>query len=263
MRNNEGTVQVMDITPEMAKKWLKKNTCNRPLRWKWVLFLAEQQSNGRWKVNGDAIRFSHDGRLIDGQHRLYAIIESGVTIRSYVITGLDFEVFDTVDGGSKRTGGDILSILGEKNATTLAGALMYLKKYLSGSMTISTSMSPVEMEELLNENPDIRDSVKHCVKYRTKMFSTSLMSALHYVFSYYDQEEADRFAEKLSTGVGLESGDPVYVLRERLMQNLISKSKLPGGVVGALMIRAWNATRDGKKVKFVQWKNGQKFPLAR
>jgi len=61
--------EVMTITPEIAIKMLSKNTSNRPLNQKHIAFLVRDIKAGRWKLNGDAIRFGENA-LLDGQHRL-------------------------------------------------------------------------------------------------------------------------------------------------------------------------------------------------
>jgi hypothetical protein len=68
----------MMVTPELAKQWLEANTHNRPLSEELVIAYMVDMLDGRWQYNGDAIRFDHTGRLIDGQHRLHACIEAGV-----------------------------------------------------------------------------------------------------------------------------------------------------------------------------------------
>ena len=45
--------------------------------------------SGNGQTSGLSIQFDWDGRMIDGQHRCEAGIESGVTIRMLVVKGLD------------------------------------------------------------------------------------------------------------------------------------------------------------------------------
>jgi len=57
------------ITPEIAAAMLETNTMNRPLSMPHVRKLSDALLRGEWVVNGDAIRISSNGFLIDGQHR--------------------------------------------------------------------------------------------------------------------------------------------------------------------------------------------------
>lgn len=67
-------VQEEIITPETAKSWLLKNVHNRPLRDGLVTTYATDMANEQWQSNGESIKFSSEGELLDGQHRLAAVI---------------------------------------------------------------------------------------------------------------------------------------------------------------------------------------------
>lgn len=89
--------ELMKITPEIARQYLERNTANyRALSNVKVKSYAEDMRNGRWETNGEAIVFSKDGTLKNGQHRLHAIIESGATIELLVVTGVsdDATIYD-------------------------------------------------------------------------------------------------------------------------------------------------------------------------
>jgi hypothetical protein len=73
-------VEWMTVTPDQALKWLEDtNTNNRSVRDIHVQRLASDMKNGKWRgFNGEAIRFDSLGRLVDGQHRLWACTVAGV-----------------------------------------------------------------------------------------------------------------------------------------------------------------------------------------
>lgn len=68
------------ITPGFAKQLLELNPTNRPLSDHTVQRYARDMRGGRWQPNGQGIILTADGKLLDGQHRLAAIISSGETI---------------------------------------------------------------------------------------------------------------------------------------------------------------------------------------
>jgi predicted nucleic acid-binding Zn ribbon protein len=72
---------IVYVTPEMAERWLGHNKVNRNLRNRRVDQFARDMRSGRWQLTGEAIKFGKSGNLIDGQHRLWAVIESGCTSR--------------------------------------------------------------------------------------------------------------------------------------------------------------------------------------
>ena len=66
------TAKVETITPDIAKTMLGENVNNRRISHDNVNMFAREMRNGEWRFNGEAIKFSKDGRLLDGQHRLLA-----------------------------------------------------------------------------------------------------------------------------------------------------------------------------------------------
>jgi len=113
---------LVKITPAIAKKMLKQNTNNRKVSKQRVRFYAEEMQEGRWKTNGDSVRFS-GSRIIDGQHRLLAIVKSGKCIKIMVTTGLKSDVFSTIDRGFIRSVGQILQMSGETQSNNLGAAI--------------------------------------------------------------------------------------------------------------------------------------------
>lgn len=109
------------VTPELAEAWLKLNRGNRPVQARRVRMYADDITSGNWKLTHQGIAFSEDGTLIDGQHRLRAVILAGVPVEMLVTRGCDSGSFVYLDGGAPRKAGDHLNVLSIKNATTVAG----------------------------------------------------------------------------------------------------------------------------------------------
>ena len=91
--------RIETITPEKASGYLKKNKNNRAVSAPLVSRMAREMREGLWAENGETIVFNGDGRLLDGQHRLMAVVESGETIRSLVVTRVPATAFQTIDTG--------------------------------------------------------------------------------------------------------------------------------------------------------------------
>lgn len=99
------------ITPEVAKTYLGMNEGNRKLRKTVVLAYAADMKSGNWNDSPDImnpIMISREGRLLDGQHRLAAVVNSGVSVVMYVAHDCDDAVFKYLDAGLKRSAGDQL-----------------------------------------------------------------------------------------------------------------------------------------------------------
>ena len=74
------------ITPERASEWLAANTTNRPVSKAVVRSFAQAMRRGEWMVTHQGIAFDTQGVLVDGQHRLAAIIEADRPVELTVFT---------------------------------------------------------------------------------------------------------------------------------------------------------------------------------
>lgn len=103
-------IKVQVVTPAMAQAWLDEfNIGNRHLTPARVTALAKDMSAGRFQLSHQGIAFSVD-RLIDGQHRLAAIVKSGVPQTLLVVRGVNPSTYMVVDQGAKKSSGDIFGV---------------------------------------------------------------------------------------------------------------------------------------------------------
>lgn len=111
---NKPTFTVVDITPEMAKAFLEKNHPNqRTINKTHVRSLVADMRSGAWVTNGDSIRFDEEGYLIDGQKRLTAAVEAGITLKdTMIVHNLPAESFKTIDQGQSRNTRQVLNMSG-------------------------------------------------------------------------------------------------------------------------------------------------------
>jgi hypothetical protein len=129
-------MNVVKITPRMAELWLKHNHVNRNLDIKRVKRYAREMVAGRWLLNpGAVISFSTTGALIDGQHRLSAIVEAKVPISMYVATNVEGEVQVVMDKGRPRKVSDNLHMfhgVDRKYASKVSTMSRYILAYELG-----------------------------------------------------------------------------------------------------------------------------------
>ena len=121
------------ITPQVAKALLDKNTNNRTITKSHLAMLKSEILDGNWQYNGQPIIIGQTGRLLDGQHRLTAVIETGIPIETAVVRGVDEEAFVTMDTGKVRGGSDVLSIAGSKHGTHIASAIRKIEERFGGT----------------------------------------------------------------------------------------------------------------------------------
>tara|TARA_R100000655_G_C2969290_1_gene190088 strand:- start:47 stop:1192 length:1146 start_codon:yes stop_codon:yes gene_type:complete len=124
------------ITPEKANQYLKKTLhFNREVGNGIVNRYSRLMKEGRWRLNADAIAFDWQGRLINGQHRLRAIIKSQTIQPFYVARGMDIDSAAILDQGKGRSQTDRIGMKqGEQlNKCGLRVAKMLLTNWSLGS----------------------------------------------------------------------------------------------------------------------------------
>lgn len=272
-RSPEATHNIVRLTPELAEKWLSKNKHNRNIRRQKVTEFVRDMEAGRWVFNGDAIRFSESGALLDGQHRCLAVVESGVTISVLVVWNLPDAAQDTMDVGARRTMSDQLNLAGEKHATSLAAVLRKVASWDHGDGW-SRNYTPTfsEMRLYYDEHPEIDYAVEIALKARVLPCAPSTIAALYHVCASKDRAAAELFfGEQLIAGIGLSRTDPAYALRVKLRAGEVRERDGDGETrrrfreddIIRYVLLAWNLFREGRRVQKLQAPKGGwngKFP---
>lgn len=105
------TTEEVRITPKLAAEWLRTNQGNRKIRKMTVDAYARDMRAGKWKVTHQGIAFDERGHLLDGQHRLAAVILADTPVTMLVVRGVARENLQVVDAGVHRTAADNGKIL--------------------------------------------------------------------------------------------------------------------------------------------------------
>lgn len=123
---------VAQITPELAKHLLATtNHDNRPLKPAHVKMLSTALKNDEWMLNGETIAFSKSGRLLDGQHRLTACVNTGKAFQTVIIKGIEDEAaFGKIDTGKPRSVTDLMSLQGLPKAPLFSAIAKQHKAWL-------------------------------------------------------------------------------------------------------------------------------------
>lgn len=261
-RDGKLQIKIETWTPAKARKQLELNRDNRPLSDNWVLRLAAAMESGEFLCNGETIKIATDGTLKDGQHRLHAIVASGVTVRILTVRNLPLDCFDTIDQGKRRQGGDLLARRGEKNANLLSAGCTWVWKYLHGQMSsngIGSRPRTTQIPSILDAHPGLRDSVPFA-REAGALLAGGITCSAHYLFSKSDQERSNRFFDQLCSGEGLTKTKGVYQFRERMIQNKGATAKLGPAYIYAMLIKAFNVDLLDDKVKCLKWGAAEEFP---
>ncbi len=263
----EGVVyELVHVTPELADRWLDVNVGNRNLRKEVVDKLARDLKNGRFLENGDAVRFAANGDLIDGQHRLHAMVESQTPAWLLVVSGLPATARDTVDDGAKRTMADRFTFHGEPLPATLAATVRKAILWEQGHRQHSGRFQPSALEsfQFLSDNPDLRDAARAADHYRrAKLLPTSTIGLTWWLLNRIDTDKCGEFFDRLGDGAMLPKGHPVLTLRNRLADINSRPGRTPERHVTALVIKAWNYFRAGKTLTALRFAENENFPTPK
>lgn len=251
----------MKITPKVATQLLDKHEAiaqargggelNRNVNDSLVAKYANDMLSGKWHLNGETIKIAKTGRVLDGQHRLWAAAHNGASFETMVVTGLDEESFYTIDIGRSRRPSDFLTVDGVPYAAIVAASARLIIGYRKKDLKKLHQLSIPDVLNFAKSHPRIADSASQ-VHNMNKIVSASVACAWHFLFSEVHREQADKFITDLRDGVGLNSGDAVLVLRERLIDNRAAKTKLTSRDIFVLGLRTWNDRRDGKTRKILK-----------
>ena len=256
-------LEVKTITPELAKKYLEKNKINRRLSESDVLTYSKDMLRGQWILTPQGISIDSDGMLLDGQHRLNAVIKANIPIDMYVFENVDNNAFKVFDTGKKRSASDVLYISGIKNANNISAGL---KKYialknktntLKGGMML-TRVSNIDVLDEYNKSPELFQEL-HSIVYKCYLKLRIISASDIFAYVYYlikekkhTKELVQSFFTQLHYNDNVEN-NTINILRDKLLNSLLSSIKITGKMKHVLIVKTWNAFVDGKEYKRLQY----------
>lgn len=267
--------EVRMITPEDAKALIDRagnEKRNRPKRLAHVAKFIGIIERGEWVLNGEPIILDKEGHLLDGQHRLSAIIETGKGVPMLVVlNGVPWkDVMKTVDAGRNRSIADVLSLSGFSNTNALAGAIKWCyPPLMRGHSPTHQSLVSLTADQALGflrgkgrELPTwVTRILPHADALKTINISPSMICGLSFLFRQADSVMADKFIDLVAIGPGTGQKDhPIHLLRNRLMAQSRS-SKLTRSCTSAFLVIAWNHLVEGIRGPMIyRWREGEDFP---
>lgn len=204
--------QWMNVTPETASRWLKNNFRNRPVSDGVVAAYAADMAQGVWMPTHQGIAFNDRDELIDGQHRLMAVVKSRKTVRMMVTFGLKSKIegsamttMDCVDRGRTRSVADQLKIQhGYKNGTQIAQVASALAGFCHESIRRPSVDATLKIYELFKVEMD------YVIANRSKLPGLRSAGVLAgFVFALAAQPEAIAKRSVATMFVSLVWGDDV------------------------------------------------------
>lgn len=279
--------EVMEITPTIARQWIQngfpstKNFIqNRPVSIRDVDRLAGMMRSGDWACNGESIKLNDREQVWDGQHRLLAVVQSGVTIWSHVGFHIPESALPTCDRDNPRTVAHVLHMMGVKRANSVGSTLSKIyrhEKHYAGLFTNEIAwgngrifgIEPFMVPEFMSARPEIIDATLYAnaKKSLTRLVPESSVGAFRYLTTRTPEDLplSDVFLSRIITGIGLEEGDASYACRERL-QRMTEKNKSTGGVFytagvrTATLVKGWNFWMEGRDVRQLRYSPNERWP---
>lgn len=257
---------IVTVTPELAARWLEGNTHNRPLRQANVESMMAAMQAGRWRLNGESIIFDTNGTLVDGQHRLWACVESKCQFETVVVTDVDPDSFLTIDQGAKRSAADALWVNDKElvkgaKLTGVAAAAILVWQYRNENLFSNVRLPSTDVVRLVNEEPRLIHWVKEAGRAARGLrgFSTPVAATLHLGCNGFP-EKAEEFLHRFVDGMNLGQGNPILALRGRILSNPPYRTweRL------YLSVSAWNAFAQGRQLfKITATPRSDDFPKIR
>ncbi len=253
--------QWMDVTPELAKLWLGNNFRNRPISEDVIAAYARDMTNGVWVPTHQGVAFNDRDELIDGQHRLHAIIRSGKTVRMMVTFGLPSKIegsemttMDAVDRGRTRSVADQLKIQhGLKDSSAIAMICASLGALCYGHRTRRLSVG-----QTLEIYRAFEHAVQWVIIHRAKEHGLKAAGVLAaFAFALVTEEgyfgggtQIAMYHDMLMSGEFRRPCSPIELLRKFLLSDdakLLSRSTDRG--VAELVLQALYLAQRGEKIK--------------
>lgn len=222
--SHEPRNEIIDVTPPLASQWLENNEGNRRLNWNYIAQLARDMKTGRFVCTHQGIAFDTQGRLIDGQHRLWAVLEAEVTVRMRVFFNEPPENLLHIDGNCPRQMADRITI-GRTLGTVRSTELATLRAMVGGIGMVTRRRTVQEEIAMFEKHRDaVRFSHEHLPMTRPAGISNAMTRAViaraHYCLT--DSQGLARFCEVLRTGASAHDGEHLIIL---LRNNLLDLRK--------------------------------------
>lgn len=260
--------EIVTITPEWARQTLEEQAAleetsvvkQRRLDKNRVGQYAAEMRSGGWMLNGEGIQFN-GARLLNGQHRLAAVVEANTPVQMLVVRGVDPKAFSTIDQGKSRTIGDLLKMQGLMYSSELAGGARVAWLYeRTGRLrpTLGTRPTRHQVFDYISkyEQP-LLDAARLAVA--AGIGHRAVLTGLAFMIRHHDERAT--FFQRLGEGVDLGREEPVRLLRDRLIAFNVQRATTDQDVVFALCVKAWNATYRRQPIGILRFGRKEDYPV--
>ena len=247
------SLSIETITPKAAAQLLDGSTNTRNVREAWVNVIARSIKEDRWDFNGETIKIDPEGNVIDGQHRLWACIQSDRSIKTAVARNVESDVY--VDIGHSRTATQLLQAQGHTSpsaVSSVARSVWFHNSEFGITALNNGRVAPDRfmIVEATKTDQQIARSANKALKARAFM-PTSVLGYVHYIAVQAmggNTAYPDMFVDQIALGTGAPGSGPT-LLRDRMVRQKITRARMPRLDMVALTTRAWNQFLSGKTAR--------------
>lgn len=225
MKEHSIRTRVMEVSPQWAEKKLAELQHlieqgifrQRPVNSRLVDSYASEMARGTWGISHQGIGFDEQGRLLDGQHRLWAVVKSGVTVLMSVTTGLpvstnggyNMPTLDIIDRGRNRSTGQQMKVAhGITNAFQVASVCRNIAYIYAVDTRLTLSLSQVlNIYEMYAPSIEAIFSLTESTRQKVGTITAPMV-----VYHGTHREKAMEFARSFYSKENLRKGSPVLAL---------------------------------------------------
>lgn len=188
------------VTPAKAEQWLNRNTANRKLREGVAEAYADDMRNGRWTECLDPIAFYENGDCANGQHRLWALVDSQTTQEFLIARGVSREAGLNIDVGLARTLVDNARISGKDS--DLSNELIATARFLEEGDLQHGKLTNSQRLAFVNQH---REAAQWAIAFGPKgrgiRSQTTLAAVARAWYHEEDEERLKQFGRVLTSGL--------------------------------------------------------------
>lgn len=259
----KATVEIVKITPKQAEELLSSQVKEqRHLRNNHVKNLAQDMKDGNFRLSADALVVIK-GALANGQHRLWAVIESGTTQQFLMMDTDDDELYKVLDCGLKRSVGDAAHI---NNSTMVCASASLALGYLNSTLTQFSYLKKNQRSEMIEFVQKHDEQLQEAHRLMGSLtghhqnLAPRTVGAAFVVISRM-AGHSDRGVDFMShVYAGDVSGTACHDLRERFIRMRMEKAKYPSQYYLALMIKAFNSYTQGTRPAQLRMQDSESYP---
>jgi hypothetical protein len=222
--------------------------------------ICEALEGGWWnQFNGETIKFDRNGSLVDGQHRVLAVLRTGVDMIVPVWYGCSADSISTIDTGKSRSLGDVLKINGFSNTNQAASVVSNIMSYSEyGYIQKASPCIARGLEWAKNNSADLYKSIKAAQVARTYL-PVSIGGTLYYFYSKVDSGGAAKMFAEFKAGTNRCNAIEMF-------KDTISRIQKKSGVTMSaqwkmsVATKAFNAYFIGDDIKGLRWNKSERIP---